>query len=95
MDDHHVILVKALEQSEGYEDAQQIARVITDTLNMEAMASVRVAYGTIVQELKEVPRSYQEAQVALEMCIRDSFRTCFFRITIYKWRWQREIMFLP
>ena len=25
------------------------------------MASVRVAYGTIVQELKEVPRSYQEA----------------------------------
>ena len=67
VDDHHVILVKALEQSEGYEDAQQIARVITDTLNMEAMASVRVAYGTIVQELKEVPRSYQEAQVALEV----------------------------
>lgn len=67
MDNHHVILVKALEQSEGYEDAQQIARVITDTLNMEAMASVRVAYGTIVQELKEVPRSYQEAQVALEV----------------------------
>ena len=67
VDDKHVILVKALEQSDGYEEAQQIARVITDTLNMEALASVRVAYGTIVQELKEVPRSYKEAEVALEV----------------------------
>ena len=67
VDDQHVILVKALEQSEGYEEAQQIARVITDTLNMEALASVRVAYGTIVQELKDVTRSYKEAQVALEV----------------------------
>ena len=56
-----------MEQSEGYEEAQQRAREITDTLNMEAMASVRVAYGTIVQEIKAVPRSYQEAQVALEI----------------------------
>lgn len=67
VDEQHVILVKALEQSEGYEEAQQLAREITDTLNMEAMASVRVAYGTIVQEIKAVPRSYQEAQVALEI----------------------------
>ena len=67
VDEQHVILVKALEQSEGYEEAQQRAREITDTLNMEAMASVRVAYGTIVQEIKAVPRSYQEAQVALEI----------------------------
>ena len=36
VDDRHVILVKALEQSEGYEAAQQIAKVITDTLNMES-----------------------------------------------------------
>lgn len=67
VEEQHVILVKALEQSEGYEEAQQLAREITDTLNMEAMASVRVAYGTIVQEIKAVPRSYQEAQVALEI----------------------------
>lgn len=67
VDEKHVILVKALEPSEGYEDVRQIARVITDTLNMEAMASVRVAYGTIVQELKEVPRSYKEAEIALEV----------------------------
>ena len=51
--------MKALEQSEGYEDAQQIARVITDTLNMEAMASVRVAYEMCIRDsMNSVRRAY-------------------------------------
>ena len=44
-----------------------MAKVIVDTLSMEAMVNVRVAYGTIVQELKEVSRSYKEADMALEV----------------------------
>lgn len=34
---------------------------------MEAMVSVRAAYGTIVEELKDVSRSYKEADMALEV----------------------------
>ena len=45
----------------------QTAKVITDTLNMEAMVSVRVAYGTLIDELRDVSRSYKEASVALEV----------------------------
>ena len=36
-------------------------------LNTEAMTKVRVAYGTIVNEIKEVSRSYKEAKMALDV----------------------------
>lgn len=67
VDERHIILVKALECTEGWREVQDTAKVITDTLNMEAMVSVRVAYGTIVDELGEVSRSYKEAELALEV----------------------------
>lgn len=67
VDERHVILVKALENTDGYGQLNQIAKVLVDTLNMEAMVSVRISYGTIVDELKEVSRSYKEADMALEV----------------------------
>ena len=44
---------------------RKTAKVIVDMLNTEAMSSVNVAYGTIVNEIKEVSRSYKEAKLAL------------------------------
>ena len=41
--------------------------MIIDMLNTEAMTNVRVAYGTIVDDLKEVSRSYKEAKMALDV----------------------------
>lgn len=67
VDERRIILVKALESTEGCREVQHTAEVITDTLNMEAMVSVRVAYGTIIDELKDVSRSYKEAALALEV----------------------------
>ena len=67
VDEHQIILVKAFEQTEGYPEVSQVAKVITDTLNMEAMVSVRVAYGTLVEELKDVSKSYKEASMALDV----------------------------
>lgn len=67
VDESRVILVKALENTEGYAQVHHVAEVICDTLGMEAMVSVRVSYGTIVNELKEVSRSYKEASMALEV----------------------------
>lgn len=62
-----VILVKALEKTQGHKEIAHIADVLLDTLNMEAMASVRISYGTVVEELKDVSRSYKEAGMALEV----------------------------
>lgn len=67
VDERHIILVKALEVTEDYATLNHIARVLVDTLNMEAMVSVRVAFSTIAGELKDVSRSYKEAQMALEV----------------------------
>lgn len=67
VDERNIILVKALEKTEGNRELAQIARILVDTLNMEAMVSVRVSYGTIVNELKDVSRSYKEASMAMEV----------------------------
>ena len=36
-------------------------------LNTESAGSVRVSYGTIVSQLKDVSRSYKEARMALDV----------------------------
>ena len=44
-----------------------IAKSIVDTLTMEAMVNMRVAYGTIVNQLRDVSKSYKEAGMALDV----------------------------
>ena len=67
VDEKSIILVKEVKPSETYEDMNKTAKVIVDMLNTEAMSSVNVAYGTIVNEIKEVSRSYKEAKLALDV----------------------------
>ncbi len=67
VDENHIILVKTLQNTEDYRELNHIAKTIVDTLSAEAMVSIRVAYGTIVSEIKEVSRSYKEASMALDV----------------------------
>ena len=67
VDEKNIILMKELEPGEGYEDLMKTARMVLDMLNMEAMSQVKIAYGTIVNEIKEVSRSYKEATLALDV----------------------------
>ena len=67
VDEKNIIIVKEVKAGETYRELDQTARVILDTLNMEAMSKVHVAYGTIVNSLKEVSRSYKEAKMALDV----------------------------
>lgn len=67
VDEKNIILVKELKQSESYDDLNKTAKVIVDMLNTEAMTKVHVAYGTIINEIKDVSRSYKEAKMALDV----------------------------
>lgn len=67
VDEKNIILVKEVKPNETYDDMQKTAKVMVDMLNTEAMSSVNVAYGTIVNEIKEVSRSYKEAKLALDV----------------------------
>lgn len=67
VDEKHVILIKALEETEGYDEINHIVEMLVDMINTEAMMNVRIAYGTVVPELKGVSQSYKEAAVALDV----------------------------
>ena len=67
VDEKNIILVKELGKDESYKEMEKIARIILDMLNTEVMAKVHVAYGTIVNEIKDVSRSYKEAKMALDV----------------------------
>ncbi len=67
VDEKSIILIKTLSQNEDEEQIHQIAGMILDMLNTEAMLNARIAYGTAVSELREVSKSYKEAQMALEV----------------------------
>ena len=67
IDESNVILIKSLEASDGEKQIKQTAQTIVDMMSTEAMMNVRVAYGTVVHELKDVSKSYKEAMMALDV----------------------------
>ena len=67
VDEKNIILVKEVKNGEGYDELTKTAQVIVDMLNTEAMTKVHVAFGTIVNEIKEVSRSYKEAKMAMDV----------------------------
>ncbi len=67
VDEKSVILVKALADNSTPEALENVAKTIVDMMNAEAMLNVRVAYGTVVHELKDVSKSYKEAKMALDV----------------------------
>ena len=67
VDERNIILVKELRDSESYEDMERIAKTVLDMLNTEAMSKVHIAYGTIVNEIRDVSRSYKDAKMALDV----------------------------
>lgn len=67
VDEKNIILVKEVRQGESYGELDKTANTILDMLNTEAMTKVRVAYGTTINDIKEVSRSYKEAKMALDV----------------------------
>ena len=67
VDEQSVILIKSMEDQKGYEDLEEVAKTAVDMLNMEAMVKVHASYGTIVNELKDLSRSYKEARMAMDV----------------------------
>lgn len=62
-----LIIVKELSAGEDYPELERMASTIVDMLNSEAMVKARVTCGTIVSDLKDVSRSYKEAQMAMDV----------------------------
>lgn len=67
VDENNVIIVKELLPSEDGRDVEKTAKAVVANLVKEGFDSIHIAYGTIVNEIKEVSRSYKEAKMALDV----------------------------
>ncbi|MBE6587790.1 MAG: PucR family transcriptional regulator [Ruminococcaceae bacterium] len=65
--EHDIVLVKELGSGYDTKKIEKMAKSIADTLNSEFYAKVTIGIGTVVENIKELARSYKEAQVALEV----------------------------
>ena len=67
VDEKSVIIVKELGPEDDYKTTDKIAGGVLDAIGRSPDGSTHIAYGTIVNELKEVSRSYKEARMALDV----------------------------
>ncbi len=67
VDENNVIVVKELKDNETEADIQKYCAGYMEVLEKENMEGTRIAFGTIIRELKEVSRSYKEAKMALDV----------------------------
>ena len=62
-----IVLVKEIKSGINSKDIEKLARSIVDTLGSEFYTRVVVGIGTIVSGVKELSKSFKEAQVSLEV----------------------------
>lgn len=67
VEEKSVIVVKEVGEQESYEDLCKKARHLKDMLANEGMPNAVIALGTIVNEIKDVSRSYKEAKMTLDV----------------------------
>ncbi|MCQ2081220.1 MAG: helix-turn-helix domain-containing protein [Lachnospiraceae bacterium] len=67
VDERDIIIVKDLSEGSLTKDIKKAADSLLKYLEKEGLKGVRVAYGTVVPEIKEVSRSYKEAKMAMEV----------------------------
>ena len=62
-----IVLVKEIKSNVESKDLEKLARSISDTLSGEFYTRVNVGIGTAVVGVKDLARSFKEAQIALEV----------------------------
>lgn len=67
VDENNVIVVKELSGDDASKEMDKAAKQLWSYLKKESIKDIRIAYGSVVQEIKEVSRSYKEAKMALDV----------------------------
>ena len=65
--EHDIVLVKELKPGTDMREIENMAINIADTLSTEFYTKVVIGISTIVENIKDLAKAYQEAQVALEV----------------------------
>ena len=65
--EHDIVLVKELKAGVETKEIEKMAVNIADTLSTEFYTKVSIGISTVVDNIKDLAKAYQEAQVALEV----------------------------
>ncbi|MBQ8559561.1 MAG: helix-turn-helix domain-containing protein [Tyzzerella sp.] len=67
VDEKNIIVVKEVGENDGYNDIERSAYEMLELLKVGGIDNIHVAYGTIINDIKEVSKSYKEAKLALDV----------------------------
>ena len=68
VDEKNIIVVKELADKDGNRELEKMAKEMMETLRAESEDDkIHIAYGTVVNDIKEVSKSYKEAKLALDV----------------------------
>ncbi len=67
VDEKDVIVVKDLSEGDTRKDIDKVVKGTLKALEKDGLKDVKLAFGTVVPELKEVSRSYKEAKMAMDV----------------------------
>jgi len=67
VDEKNIIVVKELEGDGSHEELEKTAQNFYNLLKEDGEEDILIAYGTVVEDIKEVSQSYKEAKLALDV----------------------------
>lgn len=67
VDEKDVVVIKDLSEGSSKKDIDKVVKGVQKALTKDGLKGIRIAYGTVVKELKEVSRSYKEARMAMDV----------------------------
>jgi carbohydrate diacid regulator len=67
IDETGIIVIRELSSTEDYDELENIAYMLVDMLNTEAMTSAWVSYSNIAEDFRQLENAYKEARTALEV----------------------------
>ncbi len=67
IDSENIVLVKEVSDNVSADDVDKIAKTIYDNIQSEALITVTIGVGTVVRGIRDLARSYKEAQIAIEV----------------------------
>ncbi len=67
LDEENTVLIKELKSGDDYREIDRTANNIIDTLNTEVMVKAQIGIGTVVENIRDLGRSFKEAQTALQI----------------------------
>ena len=67
LDDESTVLIKELKSVDDLKEIDSTAKAIIDTLNTELMVKAQIGIGTAAENVRDIGRSFKEAQTALQI----------------------------